>query len=428
MDDSSDDTRWPRSVKDRIKVAGIAAGLLVGGCVIGRIGLADAAGALSYLGRLTGFFMLTAAAMALVSVIAVINYWGKAGEAHLRLSGAVVMLGCLTVLVANLMMLAVQAQGGDFTPYMPVWIILVLWAVWALWVMLHQEKVWRFLKSPRNFAIGVFVTGLLAVANFSYSQIYQPYAALPRIDSTASFGTPSVSDDGNTLVPLRIRLKNSGKVSVYLVRSLYSVQGMRGVVTGKPREESDWKSDLLNGWTEIHRNVADVRRTVIESGPIAREGNYLGPGESLFEDKIVEVPKRAPYDALTAAVWTDIARKDRVTIRVNEAHYSWNEKLEEVDYAPRWVAEYPLPFVRQTYGMKLSSAVLAYTRKPRVLTTWWVLDPDEPYVAHTISEPGEVGKMPTPGDLESWNRRFGLSFIYSGTTEVALYGMPGQRQ
>ncbi|MBQ0987790.1 hypothetical protein KBZ10_25385 [Streptomyces sp. F63] len=400
-------------------------GLLASSVLLSWLGFADASGALSYLGRLTGFFMLIAAVLALVGAVAVIDYWGKERVAN---SGAVVLLGVLAVLLANLMILAIHAQGHEYTPYLVIWTVLTLWSVWALWTLCHRKQVWESIRSRPTFAVGVLVTGIIAVANFSYSQIYVPYSNPVLVSSTVKFGEPVANQNGGTLLPLRLRIKNTGKVAVYAIQSLYTVTGQKASHVKQERGPEGWKEEIDNLSNEIHQNVDIEGYYTIESGRFTEPGLWLEPGESLTEEKIVELPEALPYQAVTATTYVNLARKDRLTLDSPSPKHSWKSSAQP---APSWVTGWGsggdgVDYVQHTYTVQPSSILFEVTRIPKVITTWWVLDPSGPYLATTISSPGEEDDPPTQKEVDSWVKRYGFIRTTSGTAELPVSGFPGQ--
>ncbi|WP_432118941.1 hypothetical protein [Streptomyces sp. bgisy032] len=406
--------------RDRVTAVLMMCGLLAGAWIVGRIGLLDAGGALSYLGRMTGFLMLAAAAMAALGAVAVFDFWGKRSN---RLSGPVVLLAVLTVLVADFMLLAVQIQGGEFTPYLVLWITLGVWSVWALWVMLHRERVWSQISAPRSFAIGVFITGLVAVANFSYSQIYQPYTAPQLVLTRAKFGESVVGEEGYARIIVHAEFKNEGKVAAHLIHASYSVTGRKAVMSGKPTS-SEERLQALVADQEMNRDVDSVARTVLKVGRLLKPGFYLEPGESVSEERLIELPKGKLYDALELEVHGLVARKDRLVLGVETRRHPW--KADEVSL-PDWITPEGDPargssYAHYTYNVTPSNTILEFTRRPVHLDLWWVFGPYEPILSAALAGKGEESVEPSTGDWESWFTRYGLSETTSGRVELPLGG------
>lgn len=400
-------------------------GLLIAASFLGRIGVEDVSGAITYLGRLAGALMLLAAGVTLIAAIAVFDYWG---QENIKFSGAAVLLGALTVLITNLMMLAVQIQGGDYTLFLAVWTGLSLWAVWALWILLHKRRVWRSIPAPRGFAIGLLVTGLIAIANFTYSQIYIPYANPGAVEATVDFGKPVARAGGGTLVPLRFHLKNLGKESVYVVTSSFLVWG-ETAYPSDVRGPAEWMKDVTDN-SDIQQNLQSEGSALLETGTFTGSGEagWLDPGVTWTTEKTIELNKGTPYRAVLAQGEIVTARKDRVVLEpVATTNKSWNSSLMEVEKAPKWVTEKAYPFRRDVYRLIPSSAVLNITRNPKYLTTWWVLNPNYPILQWTVAPKGGETRKPTNEERLAWTRRYGLENDGTGTSELLLAGLPGQQ-
>ncbi|MFF3140088.1 hypothetical protein [Streptomyces mirabilis] len=142
-----------------ITVPGVlmALGLLASASVLFHVGSTDAFNALAYGGRVMGVAFLTAALVETVATLAVCDYWGKR---VLRYSGAAVLVGVGTVTVTNLMFLFTQIQGRSYTPFLWLWITLVLWAAWAFW-LLTRQKAWQEVPHPKGVALSVVVSGVV---------------------------------------------------------------------------------------------------------------------------------------------------------------------------------------------------------------------------------------------------------------------------
>ncbi|MFI9254032.1 hypothetical protein [Streptomyces sp. NPDC053069] len=402
-------------------------GLLVSAAFLGLMGVSDVAGAITYLGRLTGVLMVVGAGICLLAAVASFDYWG---QVHVKFSGAFVLLGAMTVLGHNLMMMSLQIQGREYTPYVFVWITLIAWSIWALWTLLHKKGVWKDIPAPRQFAIGVLASGLIAVGNFAYSQIYLPYSNPENISNRVVFGKPTARAGGGTLLPVKLEVSNIGKVGVSIVNSVYSVVGEyaeKDVLRG----QADWMEELTNnGDAAIHQSIGPPSQVLIESGRIVAPDSWLEPGETITEEKIIELDKASPYDAIEASSDVLLTRRDRVTLEYVSMGDSWNDWLQQRERAPDWVtqpaANKDVPFVRYEYRLQPGSGVLRFTRRPKYLTSWWILDAESPYLESTVSSKPGTGANPSDRELSAWVRRYGFVDKPSGYSVCPLTGLPGQ--
>jgi hypothetical protein len=217
----ADRSCWPDRPWRR-RAAGVltALGLLTSAAVLFYVGMTDAFNALAYGGRVVGVVFVAAALVEMVAVLAVCDYLGKRVA---RYSGAAVLVGVGTVTVTNLMFLITQIQGRSYTPFLWLWIGLVLWAAWALWTLTRQ-RAWHGIPYPKSIALSVAVSGVIGIASLTYSQMYVPYSTPVKIPFSVSFGDPALSVDGAALhIPAHVEFRNAGSVRIYVVGTMWTV-------------------------------------------------------------------------------------------------------------------------------------------------------------------------------------------------------------
>ncbi|GGM95820.1 hypothetical protein [Streptomyces fuscichromogenes] len=406
-------------VRDLPAAIVMAAGLVTGGGVLAWFGLQDVSGALSFAGRITGFSALVVALVMFLAAIAACDYWrGRS----FRASGMLILAAVLLVLIINTGLLAIQIQGRELTNWLIAWIALIAWSGWALWLLLRREKVWKDIPAPRAFAVGALATTLLAFGNFAYSQVYLPYSTPMLVSVTAEFEKP-VADDatGGTAVPLRLTLKNGGKVSAYVPQSIYVVQGQYEETGQVAETRKNWLYGASNGVVRDDFQIKGV--AVIENGMIFYPGTdtWLDPGETRTVDRVVRLPRDIKYQTLMAYAEAILIRKDRVSLDAPDVRKSWDESsLKHISDAPEWVragAPSGVDFLKWTFPMREGSYLTAATRRPKHLTTWWVLR--NPAIAVTVSPSSEGENVkPTVGDMNTLLARYGLELIDSGFAEM----------
>ncbi|ANZ18553.1 membrane protein [Streptomyces noursei ATCC 11455] len=190
--------------------------------------------------------------MEVAAVLALGDYWGKR---NLRYSGVAVLLGVGTVAVTDLMFLVVQIEGGDYTPFLWLWIGLAVWAIWALWTLTRQ-RVWRGIPHPKGVALSVVVSGAIGVASLGYSQLYVPYTTPVRIPFAISFGDPTMSADGSLLhVPVHFTIRNTGSVSAFVLGASWVALGSPTRFDAKGSTMRDWKRDVARGAATVRHVV-----------------------------------------------------------------------------------------------------------------------------------------------------------------------------
>ncbi|MFJ9561391.1 hypothetical protein ACIRQQ_15300 [Streptomyces fuscichromogenes] len=415
-------------VRDLPAAIVVAAGLVAAGGILGWFGLKDVSGALSFAGRMTGFFALVAALVMFLAAVAACDHWrGRS----FRASGMFVLVAVLLVLVINTGLLAIQIQERELTNWLFVWIALTAWSGWAVWLLLRREKVWKDISAPRTFAVGALVTTLLAFGNFAYSQVYLPYSTPMLVSVTAEFENP-VADDatGGTAVPLRLTLKNGGKVSAYVPQSLYVVQGQYEETGQAAETRKSWLYGASNGVVRDDFQIKDA--TVIENGMIFYPGTdtWLDPGETRTVDRVVRLPRDIKYRTLMAYAEAILVRKDRVFLDAPDVQKSWDEaSLKHISDAPEWVrggAPSGVDFLKWTFPLREGSHLAAATRKQKHLTTWWMLR--NPAIAVTVS-PSREGEnvRPTAEDMNTLLARYGLELIDSGSAEMPVEALTKSR-
>lgn len=297
----ADGTVWPdRTGRRRATIALLTAGLLVSALLLADIGMVDALGALTFSGRLTGMLLVLSGALQVVAAAAVCDFWGKR---TLRYSGALVLVGVLIAVATQALLLAVWFQEREWTPYLPVFLALSLWAVWAAWTV-WRARTWKGIPYPRSFTAGVAATALLASANFAYSALYQPHAALFHFKVQATFGTPK-RDPNRPVVylPVKLHVANDGAVPAYILNSGYQVYGRESVFDGKKTavEQKKWRADT-EGRADLELHVQPTGYQVINSGLVVPVDSWAAPGADYTTERVVQIPTGAPYDLVMATV------------------------------------------------------------------------------------------------------------------------------
>ncbi|MFK0020915.1 hypothetical protein [Streptomyces sp. NPDC090798] len=416
-----------KAKRTRAFVLLIGVGLSASVVEMGALGAIDASTAVTFGGRITGVIFLASALLALAAVFAMFTY--STGTRGPSFSGAVILIGVAIAGLMNLGLLIMQIETGDYTPYLWLWISLASWSCWTLF-MLRRRGVWKRIPQPKKFAAGVFLTGVLAVANFTYTQVYKPYAQPSKIELTTSFGKPSVTPDGKSVaLPLHIHLANTGDVSLYIVGSLYQVTA-RKAHASKARTTKDWLQDIEGSQFDLQRDVDVKGYDLIQSGRIEDPGIYIDPGDSSTETKVIEIPLSGAYDVLFARSEALILRKDKVSLSSDFEYsekYSWDENYQHSTDAPDWVDQ-PLKheFIEYQAPITQNSAILKAIRGSKNLTAWWILgQPAQesqfgPYITGVIASVNDEGREPTSRENEQSSERYGLAFLTSGVAQESF--------
>ncbi|MGW1531579.1 Yip1 family protein [Streptomyces aureus] len=372
----ADRSCWPdRPWRRRTTGTLVVLGLLVSAAVLFHVGMTDAFNALAYGGRVVGALFLVTALVQAAAVPAVCDYWGKR---TMRYSGTVVLVAVGSVTVTNLMFLVTQIQGWSYTPFLWLWIGLVLWSVWAL-VTLTRHKVWKGVPYPKGIAASVVVSGAVGIAGIAYSQMYVPYSTPVRIPFTVSFGSPTKSPDGAVLhVPTHVEFRNSGSVRVYVVGTLLTVKGYPTDFAAQGNGADDWKRDLWN-YASTLRHVSYSPSRMLGTEEFSSPGGRLDPGNDFSQDFVVDVPLRSGLGRVDIVATASFVRADRGKLGnkyQDSGETSWDPDAKDEKHvwnAPGWVANPGDEFYRFHAKIYHSSEILNLTHAIDYATAWWVL-------------------------------------------------------
>lgn len=407
----ADSATWPdRAGRRRATIALMAAGLTVSALLLADIGMVDALGALTFAGRLTGFLFVLSGVVQAVAAAAVFDFWGKR---TLRYSGATVLVGLLIAVATEVLLLTVWFEEREWTPYLPVFVALALWCPWAVWAV-WRERAWKGITHPKSFTAGVLVTALLTLANFSYSALYQPKAALFHFKVEAKFGTPTRDPELPLIyLPVTLRVVNDGVVPAYILNSNYRVQGQQSVFDGKKTEpdQKDWRADAELGInTELHVRPVGYRN--VDTGPVVPTGAWIAPGTTFTTERVVHIPTDATYDLVSTSASVAFLRADRGKMdeRFKLPIFSWREKTDRFfDCSATVCPDYVMNHAR----VRHNNNILNVTRRPRYISSdRWITKTDSGF-AIRISSFDSRGHLSS--DAES-AERYGVEEYYSGST------------
>ncbi|WP_330462146.1 MULTISPECIES: hypothetical protein [unclassified Streptomyces] len=358
-----DCTVWPdRPWRRRTIGTLMAVGLLVTASVLIKIGKADTLDALTYAGRIEGATFLLLALVEVIAATATLDYWRKR---RINYSGAIILFGVSAALGVSLLLLMLQISGRVYSPWLLLWVALVLWSSWALWILV-RDRAYKGLLHPRRIAIGAIVSVLLGLSNLAYSQVYVPYVRSPLVESAAEFRAPSLNGEGTKMyLPVHLYVRNSGQIPVYLLGSIYWIEG---------RSASNLKYKLI-----------DSREFVTPAGRV------LNPGEEFTQDVVVKIekPDKSNYDAVSAQAEVYMVRKDRMTMTADYARSRKEVKIlreKGKDQDPPGPSD---PYFRYQSEISNSSEILNVTRGRQRVTLWWVRRAGWPYIYVDVAPPGE---------------------------------------
>ncbi|MFE5491030.1 hypothetical protein ACFQ7Z_13910 [Streptomyces virginiae] len=339
-----------------VRRALFGAGLALTAIELAMFGVADAASALTLSGRIGGIVFLVAA---LTEIAAIVAFRDQLRPRPAKYSSLLILIGVLISLTMNLTLLALQLDSRSYTHLLWVWVALFPWSCWALW-QIHCSGVWSTLPRSQSLAVGAVATGLLAVANFTYTQIYQPYSSPAAVTTTAEFGKAVIlKEGGSAVVSLRLRTKNTGKVGVYILGSLYHVVGRKVSVDNRNQTMQDWIRDLGRGKRKLSSYSPGGTYEAVARGPfIEQVGGTLEPGAEIITERVVQFPADSRYDVIRIAGELAFLRKDRGTIA---GFKTLNPISNDTMFAERRAAR-----------IYQSTAVLEFTRAPQSVSVAWI--------------------------------------------------------
>ncbi|MCB5167680.1 hypothetical protein LG634_22970 [Streptomyces bambusae] len=413
-----DSTVWPDRPWPR-RIAGVlmAAGLLATAVLLVKVGMADATGALSYAGRLAGATFIAAGIVEFIGVFAAADYWTRRQS---RFSGGILLITAAISLVVNVVLLFVQIAGRTYTPYLWVWITLIVWSVWALHVLV-RARAWKGLRNPKRVAMGALLSGVLAGTNLLYTQVYVPHVAAPLVESTAVFQPTSLGKDGTRLyVPVHFTVRNDGGVPVYVLGSIYWIKGV-------PRNADRAKQPYIDQCTASGKAKPKSlpKFTLLVSHEfIAPPGRALTPGEEFSGDTVVTIDRKhwSCYETVTVQTEMYMVRQDRTKIDPGyELSRMYRDRLspaQQVD--PEGP---PGDYFRYQGEVSNSNEILNATRGRQRVTMWWMYSGANPYVYVHVGPPGEKAKAFDP-DHPNANQekaeRYGLARVRGSMAEKPL--------
>ncbi|MEU1964008.1 hypothetical protein ABZ541_02495 [Micromonospora sediminicola] len=285
---------------------------------LGAPGLANA---LTFSGKLTGASLVLVSAVALAGAVAA-GYLlttrrnPRPHQATVRRQRGLLLicLASITVLVANLMILVAQFAVGDPTPALAVWMAFIVAS--AAVIAVAVARLDTRIPLPRKVAVGALVTGVLAVANFTYSQLYLPSKQEASIIATPVFGTPTKdADQGGVTVPFSVDFTIKGQ-GVMVLAATYDVSARVASLAREPRSEEQLAKDVQQG-NEPSATTNVTGMEPVQAGWLIEPGSPYQAGEELKIDRFIRLPNPLRYDSVELDLYVAFVRSDRATLLSN---------------------------------------------------------------------------------------------------------------
>ncbi|MEU3844240.1 hypothetical protein AB0E88_29975 [Streptomyces sp. NPDC028635] len=322
-----DSGTWPdRPLGRRTTMAVMMAGLIASGILNAIIGWPDASGALTFAQRITGAVLVLTGLVQWAGAALAPDHWGRR---QLRASGGIILLGAVIALATDSLLFLLWLEEKEVTPYLFAFLPLGCWAVWAC-VLLIREKSWTGLPHPNKFVAGFYATALLSAVSLAYSTLYQPTTAPLRFSLAAEFGRARLDRSLPFVqVPLKLSVKNTGEVSVYVIVSDITVYGRSASYSAQgDASEQEWKESLRDeGEEDAERHVDRLSYRRLSSKRLYEPGDVLEAGQEDTIEHVFQMPRDVPYDLLDVDLQITYMRKDRGRIDVEHfrrPYKSWS--------------------------------------------------------------------------------------------------------
>ncbi|MGW3151639.1 hypothetical protein ACWDG1_44950 [Streptomyces sp. NPDC001177] len=224
------------------------------------------------------------------------------------------------------------------------------------------------------------LSALIGSASVTYSAMYVPYVAPPKVPFMVSFGKPVLNPDRKRLyVPTHFTFRNEGSVSVFVMGTLWSAQLWPSVFRAQGTERKEWRQALGNGQDTYRQEEFNADPRLLAAGQISNAGALLVPGDDFSKDAVVEVPLEAGQGRVELSAWLSFIRADRCKLANSDEgsiERSWNAdspRQEHVRDAPVWLTEKGNDYVRYQSRIYRSSEVMRMTQAPDWASMWWVI-------------------------------------------------------
>ncbi|MFC9228847.1 hypothetical protein ACFTZI_07735 [Streptomyces decoyicus] len=402
--------------------------LLMSTLLLARLGLDDFVHDLTFAGRITGAVLLVVSFTTLVGAAAVLDHYIRQSFPY---SGLVALIGSFAALLTNAMLLVQTLKNGESAAYPALFGVLTAGSAYAVFAVWRTSVV---IPAPKRVAAALIVSSVIAVANFGYQNLYQPYQRQTRPLITVSMGKPVLSKDRTAFaVPVDISLHNHGDVGFYVLGTEFHAMGKQVPLSPKDRLRKQWRDDAEQ-WSKSSGEVNPLSRRemhqpgeLVEAKPWMVHGNWVESNDTFTTRMVVQLPMNTPYDQVAFYATASLARKDRLVLEppLNFVAYSWGREK-----VPGWVKG------QQRFGVDSlifrarvheNNAIDERTRDPRFVSVYWMFGTHGANVASSITRTGEEMRKATPAENSEMLSRYGLVDLVTGPVERTLWDIKSQR-
>lgn len=417
-----------RTWQSRVALAVIVLVLLMTTVLLAQIGLEDFVHGLTFAGRITGAVLLVVSFTTLVGAAAVLDHYIRQSFPY---SGLVALIGAVAALLTNAMLLVQTVKNGESAAYPVLFGALTAGSACAVFAVWRTSVV---IPAPKRVAAALIVSSVIAVANFGYENLYQPYQRQTRPLITVSMGKPVLSKDRTAFaVPVDITLHNHGDVGFYVLGTEFHAMGKQVPLSPKDRLRQQWRNDAEQ-WGNSSGEMNPLSRRemhqpgeLVEAKPWMPNGGWVESNDTFTTRMVVQLPMNTPYDQVAFYATASLARKDRIVLEppLNLEAYSWGREK-----VPGWVKG------QQRFGIdslifrarvRENNAIDERTRDPRFVTVYWKFGTHGANVASSITRKGEEMRQATPAESRETVSRYGLVDLITGPVERTLWDIKSQR-
>ncbi|MFD8079094.1 hypothetical protein ACFV3E_41400 [Streptomyces sp. NPDC059718] len=400
--------------------------LLATAVMLGRFGIENVSGALTYTGRITGALLIVLSVTTLLGAAAVVDHWFRNSFPY---AGLVALIAGGAAFAGNIFLVITTVRDGDSTPYLVLWCLLVVGSAWAALAVYRTSVV---IPAPKRLAVAVVVTAAVAVANFGYENLYKPTQREGRPLVKVTVGDPVVTKDRKAFaVPVDITLENRSDVGFYVFGAEFHAMGEEVPLSEKDRLTGQWRTDAEQ-WGDYEQRPLSRREIhqpgeLVAAQPFAYGNSWIEPGDTLVAQTVVQLPMNTPYDQLAFYASASLARKDRLRWdRFDSKTYSWRDgKL------PQWMAKSnqkdPMDSVITRGRVHESNAISEYTRDPRYVTVYWQFGKHGAGLKVVVRRDGEEDRQLPEEEDRDLRSRYGLADALTGPIERTLWDIKGRQ-
>lgn len=416
-----------RTWQSRVSLAVMLLTLMLTTALLARFGAEDFAHALTFPGRITGAVLLAVALTTLLGAVGVLDHWIRHSFSH---SGLVALIGAFAALLTNVLVLVEMVKDGDSKWFPTLFAVLSVGSAWAV------LTVWRttvLIPAPKRVAAAVILSSVIAVANFSYQNLYVPYQRKTEPLIALSVGTAVPSKDGKAFsVPIDITIQNHGSVGFYVLGTEFHAMGLRVPLSPEDRLRKQWQDDTEQ-WSKSSVVNPLSRREVYQPGELVAAkpwmpiGQWIESSGTFATRLVVQLPMNTPYDQVAFYATASLARKDRLVLQppLQFVGNSWGG--DKISGQVKQDRQGGVDSLIYRARVRENNALDAYTRDARFVTVYWQFGPQGANVTTTVARKGEENRHLPPAEQSEMVSRYGLIDLVAGPHVRTLWDIKSQR-